>query len=135
MNKAVFIPFFFFTLISVLSQDIHLKVNLTESAPIVFPDEDGNALGFCPEILNSIAKQEGWELEYVHDTWRNSLRNLEEGKIDIMMSIARSGFVFGSDALVVNIKQMQKEYTLFKRKRSSISLFLFGSWCSAVCIC
>ena len=82
--------FFFFILFSVLAQDIHLKVNLTESAPIVFPDEHGNALGFYPEILNFIAKQEGWELEYVRDTWPNSLKNLEEGKIDLMMSIARS---------------------------------------------
>lgn len=81
--------FFFFLLFSVFAEEIHLRVNLTESAPIVFPDEHGHALGFYPEILNHIAEQEGWELEYVQDTRPNSLRNLEEGEIDLIMSIAR----------------------------------------------
>ncbi len=80
MKKMVFPFFFFFILFSVLAEEIHLKVNLTESAPMVFPDEDGNALGFYPEILNYIAGQEGWQLEYVQNTWPNSLKNLEEGK-------------------------------------------------------
>lgn len=90
MKKTVLTFSLFFILVSLLAQDIHLKVNLTESPPIAFSGEQGQALGFYPEILKYIAKREGWELEFVRDTWKNSLKNLEEGKLDIMMSTARS---------------------------------------------
>ncbi len=111
MKKAFFLIFFFFILFSVLAEDIHLKVNLTKSAPIVFPDENGNALGFYPEILNYIAEQEGWQLEYVQDTWPSSLKNLEDGKIDLMMSIARSEsrlkiFDFTNNSVISNWGQL-----------------------------
>ncbi len=111
MKKMVFPFFFFFILFSVFAEEIRLKVNLTQSAPIVFADEHRNALGFFPEILNYIAVQEGWQLEYVQDTWPNSLKNLEEGKIDLMMSIARSEarlkiFDFTNNTVISNWGQL-----------------------------
>ncbi len=111
MKKYVLSASFFFIIFPALAEDIHLKVNLTESPPIAFADEQGQALGFFPEILKYIAKEEDWELEFVADTWSNSLHNLEEGTLDLMMSTARSEerervFDFTTEPVISNWGQL-----------------------------
>ncbi len=67
-----------------------LKVNLSVNAPLVFTDENGQPGGFYIDILKYIAKEESWDLQFVPGTWKECLDRLENGEIDIVMSIART---------------------------------------------
>lgn len=113
MKRTIVFLILFLPVCVAFADDRKLRVNLTENAPLVYPDENGNAAGFYPEILRYIAKQEGWRLEFVHDTWKNSLQLLEDGNIDIVMSIARSEarekvFDFSRETVIANWGQLSR---------------------------
>lgn len=55
-----------------------------ENAPKIFTDENGNVTGFWPDLLNSIAVQEGWQIEWVYGEWNDCLRWLGTNEIDIL---------------------------------------------------
>jgi len=61
-----------------------LRVCLYENAPKIYTDEQGNATGFWPELLTSIAEQEGWQIEWVAGDWADCLRWLTDNQIDIL---------------------------------------------------
>lgn len=65
-----------------------VRVGIFHNAPVVFEDQSNRPEGIYPDILDAIAQEEGWELEYVLDTWNNNLNKLYAGKIDLMTSIA-----------------------------------------------
>jgi PAS domain S-box-containing protein len=65
-----------------------VRVGIYENSPKIFTDENGNAAGFWPDIIAYIASEEGWEIEYVHGTWAESLDRLENNEIDIMPDVA-----------------------------------------------
>lgn len=65
-----------------------LKVGVYENAPKIFTDADGQPAGLFVDILEQIAKENGWELEFVHGYWAESLERLERGEIDIMPDVA-----------------------------------------------
>jgi len=62
---------------------ITIKVGIYENQPKFFTDENGNASGFWPDIIEYIASQEKWEIEYVHGTWTECLERLEQNEIAI----------------------------------------------------
>ena len=47
-------------------------------------------VGIFPDILDTIAYEEGWRLEYVFGTWSQCLERLEKNQIDIMVDVAFS---------------------------------------------
>jgi two-component system, sensor histidine kinase and response regulator len=63
-------------------------VALYEIKPAIFRDVDGRAKGFFIDILERVAAREGWEIEYVHGTWGESLTRLREGRVDFLPAIA-----------------------------------------------
>jgi signal transduction histidine kinase len=67
---------------------ITVKVGLYENSPKIFTDDEGHASGFWPPIIEYIASEEGWEIEYVHGTWTECLTRLENGEIDMMPDVA-----------------------------------------------
>ena len=67
-----------------------LKVGMYDNEPKVFKDEEGNVKGLFPEILEYIAQQEGWRIEWIEGDWAKCLERLESGKIDIMIDVAYS---------------------------------------------
>lgn len=86
-----------------LSQDISgtLRVGIYQNQPKIFIDEKGQASGFWPDLIEFIARQEGWKIQYVLGTWEECLQKLEKGEIDIMPDVAyteeRAGrFVFSN---------------------------------------
>ncbi|MGE4578322.1 MAG: EAL domain-containing protein [Desulfuromonadales bacterium] len=44
--------------------------------------------GIFPELLQHVARQEGWQLEFVRGTWAECLSRLEKGEIDLLPAIA-----------------------------------------------
>lgn len=65
-----------------------VKVGIFDNKPIVYQDEKGLPTGFSLDVLQSIATEENWKLEYVHGQWAKVLEKLEKGEIDLLVGIA-----------------------------------------------
>ncbi len=65
-----------------------ITIGVYENPPKVYTNEAGEVCGVFIDILKEIAKNEGWQLKYVHDSWDHCLQFLEDGSIDIMPDIA-----------------------------------------------
>ncbi|NJL15308.1 MAG: transporter substrate-binding domain-containing protein [Microscillaceae bacterium] len=67
------------------------RVGLFEDKPLCFRDADGGLKGIYIDILEHVALKQGWKLNYVYEpSFQKNLQNLEEGKIDMMVSIGFS---------------------------------------------
>ena len=60
-----------------------VRVGVYENAPKVFTSESGKPSGIFIDIIEYIAKQEDWDLEYVTGTWIEGLDRLDRGEIDL----------------------------------------------------
>lgn len=85
MNRALLIAILIFTI--TLFPVSALKVGVYDNPPLVFV-ENGEVKGFYIDVLKAIAEEEGWELDYVYDSFPNLLDKLERGEIDLMVAIA-----------------------------------------------
>ncbi|MFW5991705.1 MAG: HD domain-containing phosphohydrolase [Halanaerobiaceae bacterium] len=89
-----YIPLFPFTMIYFLfngaldSSNETIKVGTYSNEPVVFRNTMGEIDGFFSDILEKIAEEKGWEIEYVHGSWGEGLQRLSNNEIDIMTGIA-----------------------------------------------
>lgn len=67
-----------------------INVGVYQNEPKVFVNEQGRPDGFFVDLLDEIAKAEGWSLNYFPCEWPVCLKNLEEGKIDLLPDVAYS---------------------------------------------
>ncbi|MEI7430830.1 MAG: response regulator [Betaproteobacteria bacterium] len=67
----------------------NIRVGVYDTKPLLFV-ENGLAKGLFVDVLDHIAKQEGWQLEYVPGTWVENLKRLNDGEIDLLSTIAYS---------------------------------------------
>jgi PAS domain S-box-containing protein len=65
-----------------------LRVGVYNYSPLVFVDEQKQAKGLFVDVLDFIARQENWTLEYLPGTWPENLARLENGEIDLLVNIA-----------------------------------------------
>ena len=84
---AYIIPFSFW--INIL-QPRNIRVGVYQNKPKIFIDDSGMPSGIFIDLLNEIALQEEWSIEYVPCEWADCLAALEEGRIDLMPDIAYS---------------------------------------------
>ncbi|MCP5367701.1 MAG: transporter substrate-binding domain-containing protein [Hyphomicrobiales bacterium] len=73
-----------------MAQQTPLKVGIYQNPPKIYFDDSGQAHGFYPAVLDHIAKEEGWALQYVPCAWAACLKMVEEGTIDLMPDVAYS---------------------------------------------
>jgi diguanylate cyclase (GGDEF)-like protein len=66
-----------------------LRVCVYDNPPVVVT-APGGAAGLAVEILEAVADREGWALEYYAGTWNECLRDLEEGRLDLLPGMAYS---------------------------------------------
>lgn len=59
-----------------------------DNSPKIFRDNTGDAAGILVDVLEYIAKEEGWTLSPRFGTWAECMTMLEEGLIDIMPDVA-----------------------------------------------
>lgn len=83
------------------------RAGFYENPPKIYTDEDGQIAGFWPEILNYIATQEGWQIEWVPGTWEENLARLQAGEIDVLPDVgwtqARSEiYTFSEETVLVS---------------------------------
>jgi len=72
-----------------LSSD-YLKVGIYDNPPKLFIDENNQAKGIFPGIIEAIAKKEGWKIKFISLSFKEGLQGLEKGTIDIMQDVAWS---------------------------------------------
>jgi ABC-type amino acid transport substrate-binding protein len=72
------------------SADTQIRVGVYHNAPLTVIEDDGSIRGFFVDVLEHIAHKEGWEIEYVPDSWSQCLKNLKNGDIDLLGVIAYS---------------------------------------------
>ncbi|MFH0878733.1 MAG: transporter substrate-binding domain-containing protein, partial [Lentisphaerota bacterium] len=65
-----------------------VTVGVYENAPKIFIDTSGKPAGIFIEIIEHIAENEGWRLQYTAGTWAEGLDRLERGEIDLMPDVA-----------------------------------------------
>lgn len=65
-----------------------IRVGVYENQPKVFIDPNGDPSGFWPDLLDVIAAQEGWQLEYIPCEWDICLKTLESGDLDLMLDVS-----------------------------------------------
>ncbi|MGQ9516328.1 MAG: ATP-binding protein, partial [Anaerolineae bacterium] len=88
-----------------------LRVGVYQDHPLVFTAESGDVEGFYIDILEEIARQEGWHLIYIAGTWEQCLRRLETGEIDLLVAIAyrperAERFDFNQETVLTNWGQV-----------------------------
>ncbi len=67
-----------------------VRVGVYQNSPKVALSDAGRAEGIFIDVIESVAKREGWALEYVPGTWAEGLERLEQGRIDLMPDVARN---------------------------------------------
>ncbi len=65
-----------------------VTVGVYENAPKIFTTQSGQPAGIFIDVIEHIARIEGWRLVYVSGTWVEGLDRLEKGKIDLMPDVA-----------------------------------------------
>ncbi len=95
MIKRIFIAAFLiltaqFILFSSAFAETVVKVGAYEDTPVVFKDAEGKVKGIYVDILDKIAAQEKWKIEYVFGSWEQCLDRLKSGEVDLLVDIAYS---------------------------------------------
>ena len=67
-----------------------LTIGLYENAPKIYTGENGRPAGLFVELLNEMARVEGWTLRYESCQWTDCLNKLERGELDLMPDVAFS---------------------------------------------
>jgi signal transduction histidine kinase len=96
-----------------------VRAGLYENSPKVGLSAAGKPEGIFVDILEVIAREEGWDLEWVPGTWSEGLARLEAGEIDLMPDVAPIGereaiFAFNREPVLSSWNQV------FARKGSGI---------------
>ncbi len=116
MNRKAILAMAMLTLSIIFSSESLLaarvvRVAIHESKPISFTGEDGNVKGIYPEILEEIAHQAGWTLQWVPVSWLDGLRMVELGEVDLLGPISFTKerlkrFSFNDETLIVDWGQV-----------------------------
>ncbi len=67
-----------------------VRVGVYENSPKVALSPAGKPEGIFVDLIEAIAEEEGWEIEYVPGTWQQGLGRLASGQIDLMPDVART---------------------------------------------
>lgn len=88
-----------------------LQVGVYQNMPLLGYDGDGKAKGLFAELLEEVARREGWDLIYVPGSLAESLQRLEAGSLDLVPTVAYSAeraerFVFGEETVFASWGQI-----------------------------
>ena len=67
-----------------------LRVGLYENPPKVYTDPRGRPAGLFVTLLEQVAREEGWRLQWVRCPWSDCLQQLADGRLDLMPDVAYS---------------------------------------------
>ena len=65
-----------------------VRVGVYENEPKIFSDANGQLSGIFGDLINEIARREGWTIVPVPCAWEDCLDALQEGSLDLMPDVA-----------------------------------------------
>ncbi len=89
-----------------------VRVAAQEDPPLIFSrPAAGGPVGLVPDLLETIARREGWRIVYVPGDWQSCIERLGRGEVDLVGAIAWSEdrareFDFNRETLLVNWGQL-----------------------------
>lgn len=87
-RTCCFCSFLFLLCTHVCAEPTVVRVGMYENHPKIFTAPDGTATGFFPALLDHIAREEEWQVNYVSGSWQNGLDRLASGELDLMPDVA-----------------------------------------------
>jgi ABC-type amino acid transport substrate-binding protein/signal transduction histidine kinase/CheY-like chemotaxis protein len=89
------------------AEPLTVRVGGYENRPKIYTNTRGAVVGIFPDILDTVAYEEGWRLQYIFGTWSQCLERLEKNEIDIMVDVAYSEernkrFDFSNETVFLN---------------------------------
>jgi len=93
------------------SDSHRIRVGVYLNPPLSYLSQNGKPTGFIIDLLDIIAREEGWTLDYVSCKWDQCNSLLKQGKIDMLAPIAvddaeKRGYDFNRESLYVNWGQI-----------------------------
>jgi GGDEF domain-containing protein/ABC-type amino acid transport substrate-binding protein len=73
-----------------VSEPLQIRVGIDQNPPLSYFDKKQRPAGVMVDLLDHVARQEGWKLEYSACVWDSCLEQLQQGNIDLMVTIAYS---------------------------------------------
>ena len=67
-----------------------IRVGFFEDPPTMFTTDNGYLEGFFPEILDAIAEEQNWKIDYIPGTKEECIENLHNDNIDLLLNITDS---------------------------------------------
>lgn len=67
-----------------------LRVGVYQNPPEVSYTDERHVEGICVEVLEHIARTEGWSLTYVPGSFQQGISRLQDGNLDLMVCLART---------------------------------------------
>lgn len=88
MRKILFLCLLICLPLQLFAAGIEVRIGIDNNPPLTFIDTNGQAAGLFPELLQQIAIEKNWGLNFVPCEWQQCLNSLETGQIDILPAIA-----------------------------------------------
>jgi len=81
--------FFLFTATVVLAEEkiSVVRIGIFELAPLIYSDDNDSPQGIFVDIIEEIANEESWKVEYVKGTWKEGLERIKKDQIDLMTAV------------------------------------------------
>ena len=67
-----------------------IRVGFFEDPPTMFLTDNEYFEGFFPEILDAIAEEQNWKIDYIPATKEECIKNLNNNSIDLLLNITDS---------------------------------------------
>ncbi len=64
-----------------------VRIGVFQDPPSIWTDEQQNVRGFLPDILEHIARQEEWQIEYIPVNWCDAVQMLHTGQVDLLPGV------------------------------------------------
>ncbi|HPC37705.1 MAG TPA: ATP-binding protein [Exilispira sp.] len=122
----IFTIIFFYSLIFNNNPIKKITLGIYQNEPKVFIDSKGRSSGIWVDLLNEIAKKEGWKINYFVSDWSGCLHAAAEGKIDLMVDVAYSKeraiiYDFNKIAVLESFSKIYSNKSLRIRKLSDLN--------------
>lgn len=76
---------------TIRAEETHIvRVGIFENPPIVFSHVAKPPHGIAIDVLDYVAQQEKWRVEYVNATWGELLKLMDNGKLDVLVGMGYS---------------------------------------------
>lgn len=64
-----------------------VRAGIFNFSPLLYTDANGHAQGFFVKMLDRIAEQENWDVQYVPGTWQENLDRLANKQVDLVLGM------------------------------------------------